>query len=175
MSGTRSASTSSERRVTRIITAAIVGPALVTSLAILEHQPDTSTVALVYVLVVVAAAGWAGPKAGLAASLVSFLSLNFFFTHPLHTFKVSDSRDLAALIVFLLVSVITGLLFSRAVRERERAERREQQTRLTSGFTNKLLSGEPLEGVVRGVTETLVRLLGLSPMGVAGRAEVDVR
>lgn len=128
----------------------------------MEHRPQASTVALVYVLVVVAAAGYAGPKAGLAASIVSFFTLNFFFTPPLHTFKVSDSQDLAALFVFLLVSVITGLLFSRAVRERERAERREQQTRLTVQFTNRLLKGDDLGGVVRGVAETLTKLLTLA-------------
>jgi two-component system sensor histidine kinase KdpD len=136
-------------------------------LALLEHQPQTSTVALVYVLVVVAAAGYAGPKAGVAASLVSFLTLNFFFTPPLHTFKVKQNHDLVALLVFLLVSVITGLLFSRAVRERERAERREQQTRLTVQFTNRLLSGDPLEGVVRGVAETLTGLLALARCEIA--------
>jgi two-component system, OmpR family, sensor histidine kinase KdpD len=134
----------------------------VTCLALLEHQPPTSTVGLIYVLVVVAAAGYAGPIAGLAASVVSFLALNFFFTPPLHTFKVSEGQDIAALLVFLLVSIITGLSFSRAVRERERAERRERQTRLAVQFTNRLLSGDPLEGVVRGVAETLVGILNLA-------------
>lgn len=157
--GSISATDSGRRRT---VVAALLAPALVTSIALLEHQPETSTVALVYVLAVVGAAGYAGQRAGIAASLLSFLCLNFFFTPPLHTFKVSDGSDLAALIVFLLVSVITGLLFSRAVRERERAERREEQTRVTGQFTNKLLAGLPISDVVRGVCETLVRLLGLA-------------
>lgn len=146
----------------RTIAAAVIGPALVTSIALFEHQPDASTVALVYVLAVVTAAGYAGPPAGIGASVLSFLSLNFFFTPPLHTFKVSDSGDLAALIVFLLISLVTGLLFSRAVRERDRAERREEHARLTGQFTNKLLAGLPIADVLHGVCESLVRLVGLA-------------
>jgi two-component system, OmpR family, sensor histidine kinase KdpD len=162
LSEVRTGSVGYGRRFRRVVTAALVGPALVTSLALLEHQPDTSTAALVFVLAVVAAAGYAGQSAGLGAALTSFLSLNFFFTAPLHTLKVSDRGDLIALIVFLAVSIITGVLFSRAVHERERAERREEQARLTAQFTNRLLSGVPVTEVMRGVGQTLTRLLDLA-------------
>lgn len=160
---------------------AFAGPALVTLLALLERQPPTNTAALLYVLVVAVAAATAGPWAGFAASIVSFLTLNFFFTPPLHTFVVGKSQDLVALLVFLLVSLMTGLLLSTAVRERARAARREQQTRLTNQFTNGLLAGRPLDEVMTGVAKNLVRLLDLAvceintvltePIGVATDAD----
>jgi two-component system, OmpR family, sensor histidine kinase KdpD len=134
---------------TRTLLVATGGPALVTLLAVPDVHIPTTTASLFYVLVVTIAAATAGPRAGVAASLLSFLALNFFFTPPLHTFAVDKSQDLVALIVFLLVSVITGFLLSRAVREKTRAVTREQQTLLTNQFTSRLLSGRPLQEVLQ--------------------------
>ncbi len=141
---------------------AILGPALVTLLALPERHLPTTTISLLYVLTVVVAAGVGGLPAGIAASGLSFLALNFFFTPPLHTLAVDNVRDFLALIVFLLVSVITGLLLSRAVKERTRAESREQQTRLLNRFTGRLLSGRPPEEVLSDLADNLTDLLDLA-------------
>src|SRR5688500_2593701 len=87
-------------------------PVLVTSLAVPEDHPPTGVVVALYILGVVVAARFGGAWAGVGASLVSFLSLNFFFTQPLHTFVVGTPEDLIALVVFLIASVLVGLLFS---------------------------------------------------------------
>jgi two-component system, OmpR family, sensor histidine kinase KdpD len=141
---------------------AVIGPSLITLLAIPDRRLSTTTVALLYVLAVAVAAGLGGPLAGVAASLLSFLALNFFFTPPLDTFLVGKTEDLAALIVFLLVSVITGLLLSKAVKEKTRAETREQHTQLMNRFTARLLSGRPLEEELCRLTQSLTSLLGLA-------------
>lgn len=150
------------QNLVRVAAAAIGGPGLVTLLALLERRPSTTTASLLYVLVVVGAAGLGGALAGIAASVLSFVALNFFFTPPLHTLVVGKVQDLVALIVFLLVSTITGLLLSAAVREKARAETREAQTRLLNQFTNRLLSGRPLEEVLAGLSEGLIALLDLA-------------
>ena len=155
--------------------AALVGPTLVTLLAIPDGDVPTTVAALLYVLVVAAAAAMEGAWAGVTASFVSFLALNFFFTPPLHTFGVGKLQDLIALVVFLLVSVITGLLLSRAVREKAHAETREQQARLTNQFTNRLLSGKPLEDVVGTVAQGLHRLLELGACEIETSVTSPVR
>jgi two-component system, OmpR family, sensor histidine kinase KdpD len=160
---------------TRTLLVATGGPALVTLLAVPDVHIPTTTASLFYVLVVTIAAATAGPRAGVAASLLSFLALNFFFTPPLHTFAVDKSQDLVALIVFLLVSVITGFLLSRAVREKTRAVTREQQTLLTNQFTSRLLSGRPLQEVLQGVAKSLLRLLNLAECRITTEMTEPIR
>jgi two-component system sensor histidine kinase KdpD len=146
----------------RVVLIAIGGPGVVTLLAPLERQLPTTTAAMLYVLAVALASATEGAAAGIAASLLSFLALNFFFTPPLHTFTVDKVEDLIALVVFLVVSVVTGLLLSAVVTQKSRAEKREAQNRLLNRFTSRLLSGQPLDLVLRDFGKSLVGLFGLA-------------
>jgi two-component system sensor histidine kinase KdpD len=146
----------------RTVVVAIGGPGLVTLLAPLERQVPTTAAAMLYVLVVALASATQGAAAGIAASLLSFLALNFFFTPPLHTFTAGKPEDLVALFVFLVVSVVTGLLLSAVVTQKSRAETREAQNRLLNRFTSRLLSGQALDEVLRDFGHRLVELYGLA-------------
>jgi two-component system sensor histidine kinase KdpD len=122
---------------------AIVFSGAATSLAALPGGTSTASAALVYVLAVTGASAFAGLRAGLVTSALSFFALNFFFTEPFHTFNVAKPEDLVALAAFLVVSVIVGTLLSTAVSQRTRAERREREALLLQRFGTRLLSGEP--------------------------------
>ncbi len=62
--------------------AAVAGPALVTLLAFFPDRFGVASVALAYVLAVAAATALGGLRSGLAASLLSFVALHYFFTPP---------------------------------------------------------------------------------------------
>ncbi|HZK51541.1 MAG TPA: DUF4118 domain-containing protein, partial [Actinomycetota bacterium] len=126
---------------TRRVVAAAAAPATVTLFAIPQQRPSPAVVAVLYVMAVVIAARLGGALSGIAASLFSFLSLNFFFTPPLHTFAVAAPEDLVALFVFLVTSVIVGVLLSSAVEAKSRAEKRELEARLLNRLATRLLSG----------------------------------
>ena len=121
---------------------------VVTAISVGLGTHATTIVALVYVVVVLAASSWGGYAAGIAAALVAFLSLNFFFTPPVRTFRVASGTDAVALMVFLSVSIGVGLMLSRVVKERAQAERRGRELRLINELTTALLSGEALEAVL---------------------------
>ncbi len=142
--------------------AAIAFPAAVTTLAALPGEVSTSSAALAFVLAVTAAAVVGGMPSGLTASIVSFLSLNFFFTPPLGTLSVRKTEDLVALVAFLLVSGMVGALVSRAVAQRSRAEVREREARLLQHLGTRLLSGEPAEQVIERFGAAAIDLLRLS-------------
>lgn len=131
--------------------------AVPTLLAALPARASTATAAMAYVLSVTVASALGGLRTGLAASVLSFLALNFFFTPPFHTLTVGRVEDVVALAVFLIVSGIVGTLLSRAVAQRARAERREREARLLHRVGTRLLSGEEvgdiLESFARAVTE----------------------
>jgi two-component system sensor histidine kinase KdpD len=103
---------------------------------------------VLYVLAVVIAARVGGAIGGVAASILSFLALNFFFTEPLHTFAVSAAADLVSLLAFLVASVIVGLLLSAALEAKAKAERRELEARLLNRMATRLLAGEPTAKVL---------------------------
>jgi two-component system, OmpR family, sensor histidine kinase KdpD len=132
----------------RGIAAAVLAPAAVTLLAIPRDHPPTAIVALIYVLAVVVAARLGGAIPGAAASVLSFLSLNFFFTSPLHSLAVGAPRLLVALFVFLIVAGVVGLLLSSAMDAKSKAERRESEARLVNHLATGLLSGESIEHVL---------------------------
>jgi two-component system sensor histidine kinase KdpD len=117
----------SKGRRARAFAVGVALPGAATLLATLPIDVSTATAALAYVLAVTAAAAIGGLLSGLAASILSFLALNFFFTPPIHLFIVTKPEDLIALVVFLLVSVTVGALISTALAQRSRAEQRERE------------------------------------------------
>ncbi|MGQ0680447.1 MAG: sensor histidine kinase [Actinomycetota bacterium] len=102
--------------------------AVATVLGLLLEMNATGAAGM-FVLAVVGAV-WVGLlRAGLLASLLSFICLNYFFTPPKSTFAVDKTEDLVALVVLLVVTVVVSSLFASVAEERTRAERREQEAR----------------------------------------------
>ncbi len=153
-------------------------PALVTTVAALPFETTTAMAALGFVLAVTGAALIGGSAAGLLASILSFLALNFSFTPPVGTFSVGKTEDLVALVVFLLVSAVVGTLVSRATTQRDRAERREREARLLQHLGARLLSGASPESVFERFGRALVELTGVPRYEVAmtpdGRVAAEV-
>lgn len=146
----------------RAVVAALGCPGVVTVLAIPDEHPSRSVVTVLYVLSIIVAARLGGSLAGVGASLVSFLALNFFFTPPLHTFVVGTLEDVVALFVFLIVSAIVGLLFSTAVEARARSEQHEREARLLNRLATRLLSGEAPEDPLAAFSSGIVDLFDLA-------------
>lgn len=153
---------------------AVGAPAAVTLLAIPPQHPPTTVIALLFVLAVLVAVRIGGATAGIVASAASFLSLNFFFTPPLHTFGVGTMEDLVALIVFVVVSATVGLLLSAAVAARRNVERRERAAHLMNRVTTRLLSGDDPEEVLADFARGLCDLLDLSRCEISTDTVGDV-
>jgi two-component system sensor histidine kinase KdpD len=157
----------------RVALPAVTLPAIVTGIAALPFRVSTTTAGLAFVLAVTAAVLLGGYPAGLTASILSFLALNFFFTPPVGTFSVQKTEDLVALVVFLLVSAVVGALVSRATAQRHRAERREREARLLQHLGTRLISGESPESVLESFGRALVDLTGVA--GYQVRIDPDGR
>jgi two-component system sensor histidine kinase KdpD len=147
----------------------VVAPALALGIAlIVQPERELGAVSL-FLLAVVAASVAGGIWAGIGSSLIGFLALNYFFTEPLHTFRVHNRDDVVALVVFLVVALLVGWVVARAVAERDRATRREREARLLNLFTTKALSGEPLDRVLNDLAAALVDALRLASCAVHAR------
>ena len=83
---------------------------------------NSTTVALVYLVVVLfLAILWrSGPA--MLASVLAVLCFNFFFLPPFHAFTIADPQNWLALMVFFVTAIAVGQLSARAQRRAEEAE-----------------------------------------------------
>ncbi len=112
---------------------ACAGSLLVTGVIVVFHlYPAIPNISIVYLLVVLALAVVRGRYAAILASLVAFLSFDFFIVPPHFTFVMYRIEEWIALAVFLVGALLTSQLAG-ALRERaEQAYRRERETRQLS-------------------------------------------
>jgi two-component system sensor histidine kinase KdpD len=143
------------------VVVAVVGPVLATGLATLLPHRAAAVPALLYLLAVVAAgvAGHLWPA--LLAAAISFAGLDYFFTAPLHTFRVDKTEDLLVLAIFSLAAASVSAALSAALEQRARAEAQEHQVRALYNVTSRLLSGAGLDAVLRDLAGSLRTLYGL--------------
>lgn len=84
---------------------------------------NLTTIALAFLLVVLASATFFGRNPALVASFGAMLSFNFLFVPPLLTWHISDPQNLVAWAAFTITAIIAGELSSYARRRAREAER----------------------------------------------------
>ena len=97
--------------------------------AALESVASVGDLRAIYLLAVLFVAVRRGGGAAVVTAVGSVLALNFFFVQPRHQLRISHSRDVVALAVFLVAALVVGRLASEA---RHRAKQAEDRARLAS-------------------------------------------
>lgn len=98
--------------------------ALVTLIPESVHtRVSPTTIALIFLLVILFSASFFGRNPALLASLGAMLSFNFFFLPPFGTWHIADSTNWVAWIAFILTAVTAGELSAYARRRADEAER----------------------------------------------------
>jgi len=95
---------------------------VVVALLPMRNVLNTTSVALIFLLVVLFTAVRSGRNPAFAVSFAAMLCFNFYFLPPYHTFRIADPQNLVALAVFLLTSLVAGGLSSRERRRAREAE-----------------------------------------------------
>jgi two-component system, OmpR family, sensor histidine kinase KdpD len=109
---------------------AVVGAMLVTGIiAVFQLYPRIPNISIVYLLVVLALASLRGRYAAILASLVAFLSFDFFLVPPLYVFTINRIEEWIALFVFLVTAILTSQLAVTLRLRAEQASNRERETR----------------------------------------------
>ncbi len=105
-----------------------------------------------YLLVVLAVAGIGGVIPGLVAAIVGFAIINYEFTPPVHTFTISNARDVVALVAFLAAALSVSGLVDLAERRTWAARRAERDARALARLARRVAGGEDrLEDLVTEV------------------------
>jgi two-component system sensor histidine kinase KdpD len=100
----------------------------------------TSAVDLLYLVPVLAAASLYGLRPALLAGAASALAYNFFFTAPLHTFRIHSPSDIVTVVMLFAVAVVTSQLASRMRTQTRIAAAAAARNATIAGFAGRLLS-----------------------------------
>ncbi|MGR9053256.1 MAG: DUF4118 domain-containing protein [Gammaproteobacteria bacterium] len=91
---------------------------LATGMAVpLELWVSNANLVLVYVLAVMTTGLKYGSAPALSASVLAFLSFNFFLTEPRHTFEVARQDELSTLVFLFIIALVCGPAASRIRRQ----------------------------------------------------------
>lgn len=127
---------------------------------LLSRALPASSAPLVYLVAVLICAASFGFWTGLLAAVLAFLSANFFFVEPIHTFSVTHAQDVLALGVFLSAAAMTGLIAGRMREQTDAARERADMLELLSAFSADLSSGTTQHEVSEAVVRHLARATG---------------
>jgi two-component system, OmpR family, sensor histidine kinase KdpD len=110
---------------------ATAGSLLITGfIALLHLYPLIPNISVLYLLIILGLASSRGRYAAIVASLVAFLSFDFFLVPPLYVFTVAHAEEWVALFVFLVTALLTGQMASTLRLQAQEARRRERETHI---------------------------------------------
>jgi two-component system sensor histidine kinase KdpD len=128
----------------------------------------TAAVDMIYLPAVLAAAALWGLGPGLVAGILAALSYNYFFTAPVHTFRIDRVTDVVTVVVLLVVALVTSRLAA-AMREQARiAAAHAARNATIAGFARRLLSSSGEAEIARTASAELAQLFGCNAMLVSG-------
>src|SRR2546427_12582759 len=90
--------------------AAGAGPALLTAALVPVASPNRRDYIFLYLALVAVLGVLRGLGPALAAAVVSFLLVDYFFVPPFHTFTIADEQDIVNLLAFVATAGRLGLL-----------------------------------------------------------------
>src|SRR3989442_750931 len=106
---------------------ALVAVAFVSSvIGLVVGRAHIANISMLYLLAVLVVAIAFGSGPAVLTALLAFLSFDWFFVEPYHTFTVADPEEWVALLLFLVTAIITGELAALQRRRAREAVERER-------------------------------------------------
>jgi two-component system sensor histidine kinase KdpD len=145
-----------QRRQRLAVALALVGLPLLTLLLTNMRDHLGLEIALEsYLLFVVLIAAIGGVVPAMLSAVAAFLLLNWYFAPPFYTFTIRNSRDVMALLSFLVVSgVVSGLVDSSARRRTEAARARAVARSLVTMAVTVLRDSDPMPSLTSQLAST---------------------
>jgi|SRR6185312_12657364 len=128
----------------------------------------TAAVDMLYLPAVLAAAALWGLAPGLAAGTAAALAYNFFFTEPVHTFRMDRVDDIVTVVVLLMVALVTSRLASGIRAQAQIAAAHADRNATIAGFAGRLLSSSGEVEIARTACIELRRLFHCNALVVSG-------
>jgi two-component system sensor histidine kinase KdpD len=134
----------------------------------------TAPVDMIYLPAVLAAAALWGLGPALVAGAAAALAYNFFFTEPVHTFRIDRVTDVVTVVVLLIVALVTSRLASGIRTQAKLAATHAERNATIAGFAGRLLSCSGEEKIARSACIELRRLFHCNAMLVSGLPSPEI-
>ncbi len=136
---------------------AFVGVLFITGIIALFHlYPRIPNISIIYLLVILGLASTRGSYAAILASVLAFLSFDFFLVPPLYTFVIYHVEEWIALFVFLVDALLTSQLAVSLRKRAEQSARRERETRRLYDLMRVATSEEEPERQLQSIARAIV-------------------
>lgn len=145
------------------VLAGLALPLLTWVLTLLRDDVGLPSVMLLFLLLVVVVSAVGGLWPALAAAIVGFLLVNWYFVPPLYTFTIGSGENILALAVFLTVAVVVSGFVALATRRAADGRR----ARAEGEALLRLAGSSPASSLL----ESLQRVLGADGAAVLHRSE----
>ena len=126
---------------------------------------------IVFLMAVLFTAVNFGTWPAIYASLLSFLTYNFFFIEPVYTFTIAEPYELLALGIFLVVAVTTSALAGRAREQARVSAVRVRAMRRLYEFTRRLSGLASIDAVAEGAASEINASLGRAVVVLLAQGE----
>src|SRR6266849_9497823 len=100
---------------------------------------NQTTVALSFLLAILAVSAVWGTVVSVFMSVVAMLAFNYFFLPPIGTLTIADPQNWVALFAFLFSSILGSQLSARIRKEADEAHHRRREIERLYRFSQKLL------------------------------------
>ncbi len=128
---------------------------------------------MIYLPAVLAAAALWGIGPGLIAGVAAALAYYFFFTAPVHTFRIDRVTDVVTVVILLIVALVTSRLAA-GIRAQARLFAHAARNATIAGFARRLLSCSTEDQIAATACEELHGLFGCNAALVSGLPEPHI-
>ena len=129
------------RRLAGVAVGAVTLPVLTAVMAAGRPHLNLADVVLVYLVAVVTITVLGGFWPAVLAAVAASGLLNWYFTEPLHTFNISDPRELLALLLFVTVAVAVSSVVHLAARRAVQATMAREEAAALLELAQTVLGG----------------------------------
>ncbi len=126
---------------------------------LLARALGVQSIALVFLMAVLASAATAGLLPALFGSVIGALALNYLFLDPVYTFTIRDPEGVVAFFFFLGAAIITSNLTARVHRQAAAARHRARSTEDLYLFSKRLAGAGSLDDVLWASAHQIASML----------------
>ena len=128
----------------------------------------TAPVDMIYLPAVLAAAALWGLGPAFVAGIGAALAYNFFFTVPVHSFRMDRAADVVTVVVLLLVALVTSKLAAGIRQQARLADAHAARNATIAGFARRLLASGSEADIAEAACVELNGLFGCNAILVRG-------
>jgi two-component system sensor histidine kinase KdpD len=137
-------------------------------------EANTTTVAMTFLLAILAIAAAWGLREAIVASVAAMLCFNFFLLPPRFTFTIYDPQNWVALTTFLVTAVVASQLSASAKRRADEATRRQREMERLYDLSKTLMLIDNRSAAASQVSQRIAQVFEILGVAVFDRATDQV-